>query len=156
MGRSGLSRRGALTGAMGLGVGLPVLSACGQGDTTTTASDPTPTGAGAVQPSPPAAGATPVAPAGGFASTGDIPVGGGGVFEEQQVVVTQPTAGEFKGFSFVCTHSGCPVNQVTDEILCPCHGSRFSLADGSPTAGPASSPLEPIELVINGDSISLA
>ena len=72
-------------------------------------------------------------------------------------MVTQPTEGEFQGFSFVCTHSGCPVNQVTDEILCPCHGSKFSLTDGSPTAGPASSPLERMELMVGDDgSISLA
>lgn len=157
MGRSGFSRRSALTGAMGLGVGLPVLSACGGDDPAPSASDPAPTpGSPGATLEPDTPSATSGAPTGGFASTADIPVGGGGVFEEQQVVVTQPTAGEFKGFSFVCTHSGCPVNQVTDEILCPCHGSKFSITDGSPTAGPASSPLEPMELVIDGDSISLA
>lgn len=159
MGASGFSRRTALTGAMGLGVGLPVLAGCGGDDASSSASDPAPppgSPGATLEPDTPSATATSEAPTGGFASTADIPVGGGGVFEEQQVVVTQPTAGEFKGFSFVCTHSGCPVNQVTDEILCPCHGSKFSITDGSPTAGPAPSSLEPMELVIDGDSISLA
>ena len=156
MGASGVSRRGALTGAMGLGVGLPVLAACSGDDGTTSASDPTTASPTPTDPPSGSASATSEAPTGGFASTTDIPVGGGGVFEEQKVVVTQPTAGEFKGFSIVCTHSGCPVNQVTDEIMCPCHGSRFSLTDGSPTAGPAPSPLAPVELVVDGDSISLA
>lgn len=160
MGASGLSRRRALSTAATVGLGLPVLAACGGDDTTTGATDPTPTSGGATPaPADPSASAsaTPEAPTGGFASTADIPVGGGGVFEEQRVVVTQPTEGEFKGFSFVCTHSGCPVNQVTDEILCPCHGSKFSITDGSPTAGPAPSPLEPMELIVGDDgSISLA
>lgn len=160
MGASGLSRRRALSTAAGLGLGLPVLAACAGDETTPGASDPSPTSGGAsptpADPTSPSASAPPEAPTGGFASTADIPVGGGGVFEEQQVVVTQPTEGEFKGFSFVCTHSGCPVNQVTDEILCPCHGSKFSITDGSPTAGPASSPLAAVELVVDGDSISLA
>lgn len=156
MSASGLSRRRALSSAAGVGLGLPVLAACGGDGTTTSASDPSPTPAGPSPSASPSASATPEVPTGGFASTADIPVGGGGVFEEQQVVVTQPTEGEFKGFSFVCTHSGCPVNQVTDEILCPCHGSKFSITDGSPTAGPASSPLAAVELVVDGDSISLA
>ncbi|WP_309649825.1 Rieske (2Fe-2S) protein [Nocardioides sp.] len=156
MSASGLSRRRALSSAAGVGLGLPVLAACGGDGTTTSASDPSPTPAGPSPSASPSASATPEVPTGGFALTADIPVGGGGVFEEQQVVVTQPTEGEFKGFSFVCTHSGCPVNQVTDEILCPCHGSKFSITDGSPTAGPASSPLAAVELVVDGDSISLA
>ncbi len=156
MSSPGMSRRTTLTGVMGLGLGLPVLAAC-SGDDTTSASDPTPTGNASTPEAPassPAASSPP--PGGAFASTSDVPVGGGGVFAEQQVVVTQPTEGEFKGFSFVCTHNGCPVDEVTDEIACPCHGSRFSLTDGSPTAGPAQSPLAVVELVIDGDSISLA
>ena len=36
----------------------------------------------------------------------DIPVGGGMVFTAAKVVVTQPTKGDFKAFSAVCTHVG--------------------------------------------------
>jgi Rieske Fe-S protein len=58
------------------------------------------------------------------------------------VVVTQPAAGQFRAFSSVCTHAGCTVSAVSDgTINCPCHGSRFNIADGSVSAGPAREPL---------------
>ena len=57
---------------------------------------------------------------------------------DDKLVVTQPTEGEFKGFTAVCTHQGCTVGRVEDgEIRCPCHGSRFSAEDGSVVGGPA-------------------
>ena len=42
-----------------------------------------------------------------------------------------------------CSHRGCSLSdgEVEDEqIVCPCHGSRFDLGDGSLRAGPASMP----------------
>ncbi|MFB7293483.1 Rieske (2Fe-2S) protein, partial [Actinacidiphila glaucinigra] len=58
----------------------------------------------------------------------DVPVGGGTVIADKKVVVTQPTAGEFKAFSAVCTHEGCLVNTVSDgTINCPCHGSKIRI-----------------------------
>ncbi|MER5640142.1 Rieske (2Fe-2S) protein [Kitasatospora sp. NPDC002227] len=72
----------------------------------------------------------------------DVPVGGGKVFREQHIVVTQPTAGQYKAFSARCTHAGCIVDQVKDgQIQCPCHGSRFGAADGAVQDGPAPEPL---------------
>ena len=77
-----------------------------------------------------------------LARTSDIPVGGGEIFADQGVVVTQPTAGEFKAFGPICTHQGCPVTNVDGgTINCTCHNSRFSIEDGSVKAGPATKPL---------------
>ncbi|MBH0247580.1 Rieske (2Fe-2S) protein, partial [Streptomyces cavourensis] len=77
-----------------------------------------------------------------LAKTADIPEGGGMVFAAQKVVVTQPRAGEFKAFSATCTHQGCAVKDVTDNVItCPCHNSTFDAATGSPTGGPATQPL---------------
>jgi Rieske Fe-S protein len=99
----------------------------------------------------------PPPPAPGLASTGDIPVGGGVVFGEEQVVITQPTPGEFVGFSAVCTHQGCAVANVAGgTINCTCHGSKFHIADGSVANGPARDPLPARALTINGDQINLA
>jgi Rieske Fe-S protein len=57
-------------------------------------------------------------------------------------VVTQPAAGEYHAFSAVCTHEGCTVSTVTGgTINCPCHGSKFSIEDGTVRHGPAQSPL---------------
>jgi Rieske Fe-S protein len=73
----------------------------------------------------------------------DVPVGGGVILPKEQLVITQPTAGEFKGYSFVCTHQGCAVTAVQDGvIICPCHGSKFAIATGAPEPGSlASRPL---------------
>ncbi|MFF3690611.1 Rieske (2Fe-2S) protein [Streptomyces sp. NPDC002187] len=90
-----------------------------------------------------------------LARTTDIPEGGGKVIGD--VVVTQPRAGEFKAFSSKCTHRGCAVKDIADgTINCPCHNSRFDMADGSVKAGPATSPLPPAAIKVQGDSITLA
>jgi Rieske Fe-S protein len=86
----------------------------------------------------------------------DIPVGGGVIFADQKVVVTQPVAGTFKGFSSTCTHLGCQVNKVADGLIqCPCHGSRYSVVDGSVKAGPAPKPLPAANISATGGSIVL-
>jgi Rieske Fe-S protein len=115
-------------------------------------------GAGPPAPAAPASPeAAPAAPGGSvLASTSDIPVGGGAVFPEQKVVVTQPAAGEFKAFSAICTHKGCTVGTVADGVInCPCHGSKFAIADGSVANGPAETPLEEKRIQVDGDSIVL-
>lgn len=92
-----------------------------------------------------------------LADTGDIPTGGGRVFEGQKVVVTQPSEGEFRAFSAVCTHQGCAVASVENGLIdCPCHGSKFKIEDGSVTQGPATKPLPEQQITVEGDQITLA
>ncbi|MFG2982649.1 Rieske (2Fe-2S) protein [Streptomyces sp. NPDC048258] len=93
-----------------------------------------------------------------IAKTADVPVGGGTVLKEEKLVVTQPTAGSYRCFSAVCTHQGCLVNKVADGTIdCPCHGSRFAVADGAVTKGPATRPLPEKKIAVAADgSISLA
>ncbi len=92
-----------------------------------------------------------------LARTADIPVGGGKVFTEQKVVVTQPKKNEFKAFSAVCTHQGCTVSRVANgSIECPCHGSAFRTEDGSVSHGPAQQPLEERRITVEGNTIRLA
>ena len=90
------------------------------------------------------------------AKTSEIKVGGGAIFAAGQAVITQPTAGEFKAFSSICTHAGCPVAEVTDTINCNCHGSKFSITDGSVVNGPAVTPLPARTVTVSGDSVSVA
>jgi Rieske Fe-S protein len=90
-----------------------------------------------------------------IAKTTDIPEGGGKIVGD--VVITQPVAGEFKAFSSKCTHQGCAVSGVSDgTINCPCHNSRFDATDGSVKSGPATKPLPPATITVEGDSIKLA
>lgn len=92
-----------------------------------------------------------------LASTSDIPVGGGKIFKDRKIVVTQPKKGDFKAFSAICTHQGCTVNTVADGTIdCPCHGSRFSVENGAVKAGPAPRPLPAEKIVVDGNSIRTA
>jgi Rieske Fe-S protein len=103
--------------------------------------------------------ATPAAPTGSvrLGPTSDVPVGGGKIYTEEQVVVTQPAAGKFKCFTAVCTHQGCLVDDVSSgTINCPCHGSRYSIANGSVVQGPAPAALASKTINITGDTITLA
>lgn len=88
--------------------------------------------------------------------TSQIPVGGGMIFASQKVVVTQPSAGTYKAFSSTCTHMGCQVNQVTGGLIeCPCHGSHYSIVDGSVKAGPAPLPLPAESITVTSGQIFL-
>jgi Rieske Fe-S protein len=132
----GATRRTVLasTGAVGVSVAL---AGCGSDDKSST-SGSGPGGAGV------------------RLKTGDVPVGGGKVFQDQRVVVTQPAAGQFKAFTATCTHQGCLVGEVVNgTIKCPCHGSAFSAADGSVKNGPATVPLTEKTVNVSGDTLTV-
>jgi Rieske Fe-S protein len=137
------TRRAALAGAGFAGLAA-TLAACGGGSGSSSAST---SGSGQAGNSGNAA----------LASTSEIPVGGGKVFSAEKVVVTQPTAGEFKAFSAVCTHMQCLVDKVASGTIdCPCHGSEFSVKNGSVVSGPAPSPLPAQAIKVTGGKIKLA
>jgi len=168
------TRRGVLLGVGLIGVG-GVLAGCstapvpydaneaglapGEAAPPQTASLPT---AQAQPASAPAAGGAAAGGAGG-AMTGTllgletgIPVGGGTIFTNQKVVVTQPAKGEFRAFSAVCTHVGCILNQVANGTIdCPCHGSQFKITNGAVVAGPAPTPLPTRTITVTDGKIFL-
>jgi Rieske Fe-S protein len=145
----------AATGAAGL------LGACGgdegteagAGGTTAAPETATTTAAPTQQASPtqqPGAGSGAEA----LAKVGDVAVGGGVINSSAKVVITQPAQGQFKGFSAVCKHQGCLVDRVQNsQIICPCHGSRYSAEDGSVQNPPATTGLDVVQVRVEGDSI---
>lgn len=137
-----LPRRAVIAAAAGLGAA----AACGPAATPST--DAT---ASVAPPPPTPREPRPVAPA------DDIPVGGGRVYPDLRVVVTQPSPGEFRGFGIVCTHDSCELNAVKNgTINCPCHGSSFAVADGSVTAGPATTPLPEKTVAVRDNAVVLS
>ena len=99
-----------------------------------------------------AGGSTP--PATALAATSQVPDGGGKIIDAKRIVITQPQPGSFKAFSAICTHEGCFVDSVSKgTINCPCHGSKFSITDGSVVHGPATRPLPAIAINVEGTSI---
>ncbi len=147
-------------GAAGL-LGLTgALAACGSDDTKSS------TGTG--QPSPSTAisidGNGGDSGDGGDAltTTSDIPVGGGKIFSNDNVVVTQPVAGTYKAFSATCTHQACLVQSISNGVInCPCHGSQYSIKDGSVVTAARGTnkknqqPLPEKTVTVSGDQISV-
>lgn len=151
LGASPTSRRALVAGA----VGVPLLAACGNSGSSSDSG-----GSGGSGSSSDSGGSGESGGSGGSAggiAKSDVPVGGGAIFADQEVVVTQPTEGEFKAFTAVCTHQQCLVTEVTDAgIDCSCHGSVFSIEDGSVLEGPAEEPLAEKTVTDDGDTLTVA
>lgn len=164
--RNPMTRRRVLSGVVVAGAAAPILAACGTGEdpesAPTTSSDPTtpasedPT---SEAPAPSDSASETPADSGGtnaevVAKSADVPVGSGFINKDAHVVVTQPTAGEYKGFTSVCTHRQCDVsNFVGGKIRCGCHESMYSIEDGSVQGGPAPAPLAAIAVKVDGANI---
>lgn len=106
-------------------------------------------------PSESASSAAP-APTGPSVAAADVPVGSGVIMEEpNDYVVTQPTKGEYKAFTAICTHQGCRVAEMRANLIhCNCHGSDFSVSDGAPTSGSeATQPLQEFPATVSGNKV---
>ena len=143
-------RRVLLTGAVVV-AGAAVTAACGSSGTSGSSASSSAGGGSSPSDSSSSGGGGAI-----DVKTSDVPVGGGVVLADQKVVVTQPTAGTYKAFSAVCTHQGCVVASVVNgTIVCPCHGSKYSAADGSVQGGPAPAPLKSYTVAVNGSDLSV-
>lgn len=124
-----------------------------QGSDAQTASAAATSGAGSAS-----SGSTASSAAGGstLTTTSNVKVGSGYIDTTAAVVVTQPTAGEYKAFTAVCTHMQCIVGSVSNNVIqCPCHGSQYSAKDGSVIQGPATQALAAKTITVSGDNIVL-
>jgi len=144
---SDTTRRAVLAGAAGIAA-VSVMAACGDDGGTDSSAGSGSNNAGGN------GGKT-----GGNSSlpkTTDVPVGGGVVVAAADVVITQPSQGQFKAFSATCTHQGCTVADVSGgTINCGCHFSKFSATDGSVKNGPATQPLPEKKVTVTGTTIAV-
>lgn len=155
--RRSVLRGGVVLGAVAIGGALSRIGAGPSGAASLSANSTPTTGTGAppVKATPVKAAAPGTAPKGkavGLASK--IPVGGGVIFAKAAVVVTQPTAGEYKAFTANCTHEKCLLADVSDgTINCACHGGKFSITDGSAVQFPAIDPLTAKTVTVAGGKL---
>ncbi len=99
----------------------------------------------------------------------------GGAFSQTMLIRQKPPAGEtnivtgpgreswgpsgYLAFSKVCTHAGCPVGlyqEVTHQLLCPCHQSVFDVGPGHPASnvfGPAPRPLPQLPIYFDSEGL---
>jgi Rieske Fe-S protein len=149
-----LDRRRLLGSVAALGVAAPLLAACGSDDEPSGSSTPASSSSSSSASDTPTE--EPQGSGGGqeLVATADVPVGGGVVLDDTKLVVTQPTEGDFKCFTAVCTHQGCLVGSVEDNVItCPCHGSQYSAEDGTVVTGPATGNLTPVDVTVKGGQI---
>jgi cytochrome b6-f complex iron-sulfur subunit len=91
-------------------------------------------------------------------TTDDIPPGAGKVVAmgSKPAIVVNTDSG-VKAYSAICTHLGCVVawNDLSSQIVCPCHGGLFSPATGAVLGGPPPTPLAPLKVSVEGNQIFL-
>lgn len=153
---SGASRRTVLRASAGVlagGVAVSSLAACGGSDDEGGA-----TAGGATADSgattPAGGGSTPAAGGGdALATLSEVPVGGALAVSDGAIILAQPTAGTVLAFDSKCPHQGCKVAVSGTELACPCHGSKFDVATGDVTNGPATTGLTKVDVTVDGDNI---
>lgn len=77
-----------------------------------------------------------------------------GVLVKEEYILVK-NQDKIKVFSSNCTHRRCQINTVRDnQIVCPCHGSRFDL-DGNVIKGPATRNLDELPFTVKGNKINI-
>jgi nitrite reductase/ring-hydroxylating ferredoxin subunit len=150
-------RRSLFAAGMGLTLAGLGLAACDSSMGTSSGGAANGNGGGSTGTTSPAGSGGGGAASGNSVKKADVPVGGGVIMQNANFVVTQPAAGTYKAFSNVCTHQGCPVSEITNgAIVCTCHGSLFSVKDGSVISGPARRALAGATVTQSGDSLVIS
>jgi Rieske Fe-S protein len=92
-----------------------------------------------------------------LAEVSQVPLGGGIVLAADKIVLSRTETGQVHGFSAICTHQGCLVGSVqNNQIICPCHGSRFDAQTGAVINGPAALPLPSVPVAVKNGGIYTA
>jgi thiosulfate dehydrogenase (quinone) large subunit len=94
-----------------------------------------------------------------IATTAEIAVGASKVFTvpntRNTAILVHVDDSTWKAYSNICTHQGCEVayNASAKQLICPCHGARFDVSNGSVTRGPTSTPLAAFTVSVQGGNV---
>jgi cytochrome b6-f complex iron-sulfur subunit len=72
----------------------------------------------------------------------------------RSLLLTQ-SGGKLTALDATCTHQGCTVSPAGPELVCPCHGSQFTLT-GAVTSGPAPTALHVVAVKVVSGQVELA
>jgi len=77
-------------------------------------------------------------------------------FGARPAIVIRTPSGELRAFSAICTHLDCTVQYRPDlqRIWCACHNGEYDL-NGRNVAGPPPRPLDPYDVNVAGDEITI-
>lgn len=83
----------------------------------------------------------------------DVPVGSA-VFVGN-IIIAQPTEGEFVAYSRTCPHQNNQIDEINGDIVrCTAHNSEFSIVDGSVVSGVARDPMYPAEVTAENGTVT--
>ncbi|CAL9596369.1 Rieske (2Fe-2S) protein [Streptomyces sp. Tu 3180] len=84
----------------------------------------------------------------------EVARGGAKLYRDHKVVVSRSEDGAFTAYSSVCTHAGCPANELEGtRLICPCHGSEFDATTGKVLREPAVAPLTPVVIEVRNGTV---
>jgi|WetSurMetagenome_2_1015567.scaffolds.fasta_scaffold70828_1 cytochrome b6-f complex iron-sulfur subunit len=78
-------------------------------------------------------------------------------YNSGSILVDHPSANTFNALTSICTHQGCTINGFdsgSNQFVCPCHGSRFTV-DGRVAQGPAASSLKKYQTQFAGNVLTI-
>jgi len=149
---AGVSRRSVLAVGAAGAAGL-ALAGCTQAPAP---DNPTVSSSGAASSSGGGSGHGPSVAAKPLAQLSAIPVGGAVSATGPNgapLIIARPTSGTVAAFSAICTHQGCTVMPVGNQLDCPCHGSVYNATTGAVLSGPAPLPLPSVQVSLSGDNV---
>ena len=94
------------------------------------------------------------------ASTNDLPPGDLMLVDlDGNRVVLANAGGQIYALAELCTHAECPLSEGDldgEELVCPCHGSRFDVKSGEVLSLPANEPLAVYNVKVEGSDVLIA
>jgi cytochrome b6-f complex iron-sulfur subunit len=79
----------------------------------------------------------------------------GGYAYNGNIIIIRVGESQYIALSKLCTHQGCTVSYSTNQLVCPCHGSKFDTS-GSVLQGPATASLKKYTVVLNGSTLQIS